>query len=170
MTSSTNVYQENLHSFLAIADELKLKELTGQTSSDLIEEEEKCANPKQTTNKPQESFKTSPAQDIHDTEEASRVIAVSNQFSGDLQALDEKVKSMMEKSQNMIQYGRQANGKPRQETALICKMCGKEGLSQPIRDHIEANHLEGISIPCDYCDKTFSARKYLRIHKSKFHK
>ena len=36
-----NVYQENLDSFLAIADELKLKELTGQTSSDLVEEQEK---------------------------------------------------------------------------------------------------------------------------------
>ena len=37
-----NVFQENLDFFLAIAEELKLKGLTGQTSSDLIEEEEKC--------------------------------------------------------------------------------------------------------------------------------
>ena len=31
-----NVYQEDLDSFLAIAEELKLKGLTGQTSSDII--------------------------------------------------------------------------------------------------------------------------------------
>merc|ERR1719430_1456679 len=49
-----NVYQENLDSFLAIAEELKLKGLTGQTSSDLVEEEEKLGNLKTTTNKPQE--------------------------------------------------------------------------------------------------------------------
>ena len=41
-----NVYQENLYSFLVIAEELKLKGLTGQVSSDLAEEQEKCANPK----------------------------------------------------------------------------------------------------------------------------
>ena len=34
-----NVYQENLDSFLAIAEELKLKGLTGQTSSDKMKQE-----------------------------------------------------------------------------------------------------------------------------------
>ena len=33
-----NVYQENLDSFLAIAEELKLKGLIGQTSNDVVEE------------------------------------------------------------------------------------------------------------------------------------
>ena len=36
-----NVYQDDLDSFLAIAEEIKLKGLTGQTSSDLVEEQEK---------------------------------------------------------------------------------------------------------------------------------
>ena len=169
-----NVYQENLDSFLAIAEELKLKGLTGQTSADIVEEKEKCVitNP---INKSKELFKISPAnstdvQNFHDAEDASKIIAIPNQFSGDLQALDEKVKSMMERSQNMIQNGKQANGTPKQAAAFICKVCGKEGIRHHIIDHIEANHLEGISIPCDYCDKTFSARTNLRIHKSKFHK
>ena len=35
-----NVYQDDLDSFLAIAEEIKLKGLTGQTSSDLVEEQE----------------------------------------------------------------------------------------------------------------------------------
>ena len=121
-----NVYQENLDSFLAIADELKLKGLTGQTSSDLVEEQEKSTNP-ELIHKPKETFKTS--QSIDDTEEASKVIAVSNQLSGDLQALDEKVKSMMERSQNMITVGKQADGTVRQtfkqEKASICKCVEK---------------------------------------------
>ena len=36
-----NVYQENLDSFLAIAEELKLNGLTGQTANDLVQEEDK---------------------------------------------------------------------------------------------------------------------------------
>ena len=161
-----NVFQENLDSFLPIADELKLKGLSGQTSSDLFEEQEKSAKP---IHKPKATIKTSQSSDVQNIEEASQIIVISNQFSGDLQALDEKVKSMMEKSQNMINRKR-ANGTLMRETAFICKVCGKEDRSTHIIDHIEANHLEGISIPCDYCDKAFAARNYFRIHKSKFHK
>ena len=166
-----NVYQENLYSFLVIAEELKLKGLTGQVSSDLGEEQEKCANPKP-IHKPKKSFKTSQnsdEQNIHDKEEASKVIAVSNQSSGDLQALDEKVKSMMDRSQKMITIGKQTNGRPMRATALICKVCGKEDKVTNIIDHIEANHLEGISIPCNYCGKVFSTRTALRQHRSKYH-
>ena len=79
-----------------------------------------------------------------------------NFVSGDLKELDEKVKSMMEKSQNLIPSGRQR--------ADICKVCGKEGAGIAIRDHIEANHLEGVSLPCNVCEKTFRSRITLRQH------
>ena len=78
--------------------------------------------------------------------------------------------SMMEKSQNMIPNGKQANGTPMQKRAFIFKVCGKEGKSHHIIEHIEANHLEGVSIPCDHCDKAFSGRASLRKHKASFHK
>ena len=93
-----------------------------------------------------------------------------NGLSGDLQALDEKVKSMMGKSQNMIPDGRHPNGTPKQTIASMCKVCGKEGLATSIKDHIEANHLEGISLPCDHCGKAFTSRQSLRSHKSRLHK
>ena len=127
-----NVYQENLDSFLAIAEELKLKGLTGQT--DVVEQgQEKGTDPRPKPNT-SEAFKTATAystdvQNIHGAEEASKVITISNQFSEDLQALDEKVKSMMERGQNMIQNGKQANGTPGRTTAFICKVCGKEDLA-----------------------------------------
>ena len=57
----------------------------------------------------------------------------------------------------------------KQNTAFVCKVCGKEGQATNIRNHIEANHLEGISIPCDCCDKVFSGRGTLWKHKTKFH-
>ena len=75
----------------------------------------------------------------------SQDLVVQNQSRTDLQALDEKVKSMIEKGEKMIPSGNHANGTPKQQTSSICKVCGKEGLAHHIR-----NHLEGISIPCDY--------------------
>ena len=85
-----------------------------------------------------------------------RRIAVPNFVSGDLQELDEKVKSMMEASQNFDPSGKQK--------AKICKVCGKEGAGIAIRDHIEANHLEGVSLPCNICGKEFRSRMILRKH------
>ena len=96
----------------------------------------------------------------------SKDLPIQDYPGTDLSALEKKVKSLMEKGQNMIPSG--AQGVLRR--SIICKMCGKEGLSKHIRDHIEANHLEGISIPCDYCDKTFSSRESTEKHKRIFHK
>ena len=89
--------------------------------------------------------------------ETERTVAVSSYFSGALEELEEKVKSMMEKSKNKI-----ANGK---QIAYKCKVCGKEGKDNAIKDHIEANHLDGIVIPCNLCNKTFRTRNSYRPHK-----
>ena len=81
-----------------------------------------------------------------------------------IQELDETVKSMMEKIERKILVGKQLH------KVNICKVCGKEGQWVGIRDHIEANHLQGVSLPCDLCEKTFRSRKTLRVHKSLNHK
>ena len=165
-----NVYQENLDSFLAIAEELNLKGLTGQTSGDVLEEPK---NPKP-VHKIKEPFmkpttyrndlSNSEIQNANGEENASRALAIPTQFiASDIQALDEKVKSLMERSQNMITSGKQRT------TAYICKVCGKEGYPTSIRNHIEANHLNGISLPCALCEKTFNSRFSLRYHKKSYH-
>ena len=76
---------------------------------------------------------------------------------------DAKIKSKMEKGQNYI-----SNGK-RRALAQLCKVCGKEGLGKNIQDHIEAKHIDGIVLPCFYCEKTFTSRNGLRLHKKKIH-
>ena len=83
-------------------------------------------------------------------------MVIPHYASGNLQELDEKVKSMMQMSQNKMKSGRRA---------LICKVCGKEGEGRPIREHIEANHIEGISFPCNICGKISKSRSGLRKHK-----
>ena len=70
-------------------------------------------------------------------------------MSTNLQELEETVKAMMETSENLIQEGKC------QKRAKICKACGKEGPLSNIKQHIEANHLEGLSLPCNLCDKGF---------------
>ena len=173
-----NVCQENLDSFLLIAEELKLKGLTGLNSEDLVNTQEKFVKSvPQNKEKPNHSMtayeeplgKDSTSKDrVDDT--GSRALAVPGKFPTDLLALDEKVKSMMTKSQNMIPNSHRANGAPKQTKAMICNVCQKEGQPSHIRDHIEANHLEGIIIPCNFCDKVLNSRNQVAYHKSRKHK
>ena len=171
-----NVYQEDFNSFLAIAEEIQLKGFSKQqTSKDLVQEHEETQHV-EPVEKGRDLLKkstTASHQDLkcnkNGPDSTSTAEAISNQSSNDLQALDEKVKSMMEKGQKMIICGKKANGTPIQYTSSICKVCGKEGIKTSIRNHIESKHLEGICIPCDFCGNTFSSRASLNIHKSRYH-
>ena len=159
-----NIYQENLESFLSIAEELQLKGLMGKTDENVKDfvADQKPSIPKSrpafdnSANIPKKFSKTSISSENNPRAESDRTVAVSNHFSGDLDTLEEKVKSMMEISQNLRPDGRQK--------AYGCKVCGKEGAGSAIKDHIEANHLEGIIIPCDICHKSFRSRNALRHH------
>ena len=131
----------------------KLKPITGpgQTSSDV----EKLLNKTQAEQKDVSNAPTTNTREI-----VSRELAIPD--------LEETVKSMMEKSDNvLIRALIQPNGKRKQTKAFVCKVCRKEGLSHHIKDHIEVYHLEGITIPCDNCENYFSTRHNLRNHKAK---
>lgn len=45
-----------------------------------------------------------------------------------------------------------------------------KGHSRSNKNHIEAKHLEGIFVSCDYWDKTCSSRVSLAMHKGRLHK
>ena len=77
---------------------------------------------------------------------------------------------MMEKGSNLVTCGKDKNGKETLRTAFVCKVCLKEGQMVNIRNHIEANHLEGVSVPCNNCEKTFRSRNALAVHTYTFHK
>ena len=163
-----NVFQENLDSFLAFAEELELKSLTGKQDEKFkdCKVEEKSQPPplllpafKTSTNIPKSSVKREPSINTIHRAEVDGTLAIPASFQGDLDELEERVKSMMEKSQNKT-----ANGS---RLAHMCKVCGKEGKGRDIKDHIEANHLEGIMIPCNLCDKTFRSRNSFGQNKKK---
>ena len=83
-------------------------------------------------------------------------LAVPGNIFVDLGELEEKMKSLMDAISNLDPSGKQK--------AKICKDCGKEGQGKVIKDHIEANHLEGVIIPCNICKKTFRYRNSCRKH------
>ena len=158
-----NVFQENLDAFLSIAEELKLKGLTGQkdVSGDNIDanQTKKSAQPtlkREKLDSKQENYILKEYQ-VKAEVNHEMALSVQNFVCQDLQDLDIKVKSMMEKSPNLIPY--------QNTKAKICKVCGKEGAGVAIRDHIEANHLEGVALPCNICGKTYRSRMLLRKHK-----
>ena len=160
-----NVFQENLDSFLAIAEELQLKGLMGQGGGDSSEEKEKMlprrteptfkreSNKDQTVN---ENYQIS--QNEHG--KANQSVALTSLFSGggEVQDLDEKVKFMMDKT---LKDGKKV---------FICKVCGKEGEHHKnMKRHFESNHLEGVLIPCNLCGKTARSRHALTMHMRKYH-
>ena len=53
----------------------------------------------------------------------------------------------------------------------ICNACGKSlNNKQDMSRHVEGKHIEGISYPCNHCDKTLRSRDALRIHINRGHK
>ena len=106
-------------------------------------------------------FKTELRSVIYNVEEdmtEERTVAVSNvTFYGELQYLDERIKSMMIIGENMTPDGKQ--------NVAACQVCGKEGYRTQIRDHIEANHVDGVVVPSNLCENTLRSQNALRKHK-----
>ena len=80
--------------------------------------------------------------------------------AADLQDLDEKIKSMMVVGET--NKGGNFKGRVR-----ICKVCGKEGARKTIMDHIESNHIVGVSHTCDICGIVANTSNSLACHKRK---
>ena len=67
-----------------------------------------------------------------------------------VEELDQKIEDMMEK---LMPKG-----------MWLCTTCGKETKKKDhMREHVEL-HIDGLSFPCQYCDKSFRSRQNLRVH------
>ena len=125
----TNVNQENLDSFLAIAEELELKGLMGKSNQ---EEQEIPTKPsevpvaknaalKDETRMKKSTPMSSPRSSSRDSQ--SRTVAVANENSADIQKLDEQINSLMTKSSR-----KNIRGMP----IYVCNVCVKEGKHSPL--------------------------------------
>jgi len=222
-----NVYQDNIDSFLAIAEEVSLKGLAGKVKSTneanatnqikaefnhrtdgsyeqnttsettdaiasndsvpeyvtITDKEEleakvislkksrrkvKSINEANETNHIKAEFNHSTDSFYEQNTTSETTDAIATNYSvpeyvtiTDTEELEAKVKSMMEKSSNCLPN--------KTVKADMCTVCGKEGQGGSIKDHIEANHLEGVSLPCNFCGKTFRSRNRLRKHNASHH-
>ena len=165
-----NVFQENLDSFLALAEELQLKGLT--TGADAIGKEEKI---KMTPTNQKESFKREKLQtnptvnpDNNMFTDPDTKVAVINEnmtISTDLQleGLDQQIRSMITRNDASVQSG------SKMRKMATCKICGKEGPYISMPRHIEANHITGVSHACDICGAISRSNHGLRQHKKIYH-
>jgi len=180
-----NIYHENIDAFLSIAEEFNLKGLTGNIH---VKEAEEISNDEQSKEKSEitminakKSTRTKAEQPKLEkinfkSDERNLNMDVEAKINQNLterakalppheihkntnaiRDLDETVKSLMIKSETILT-------KRNNRRADKCTVCGKEGEGTNIRNHIETQHLEGVSIPCNDCDQTFRSRTSLLLH------
>jgi len=146
-----NVYQENLDSFLVLAEELQLKGLRGNQTENKVEDFRRTTQQKSNPKYPKYISTTEqfPSNKVVNNENGlvqpatGKALVLTDEATNNtnMDSLDQQVKSMMEVSENADPY-------IERNKARICKVCGKEGSRRIIMTHIEANHIAGISIPC----------------------
>ena len=143
-----NVFQENINSFLELAEELQLSGLN-QTKEEIMSQIDpvKKGRPKKYFKKAKSYPRyESSDKDSKFIEGLEKTIAITKESEGiELQELDQQINSMMKFSQVKVE----GQGRMR-----ICKVCGKEGQRSNIMDHIEAHHITGFSHDCGICGKT----------------
>ena len=169
-----NVLQEDLESFLALAEEFKLKGLSGSSQSD---EEPHQSKPHKNYKMPTEreleqhpiSHFEAPVKEEHFESKYSeertpdKTVALKNTgVSVELQDLDDQIKSMITKTNISAGLGK--------GFLATCNVCGQQKPFRQMPQHIEANHITGISHSCDLCGKTSRSRNALKVHKITYHK
>ena len=166
-----NVDQEHLDAFLALAEELKLKGLTGEGDK---EPDAKGNIPPKTDFQEQAWSQITPLQRREHPVTAENQVSFKSQFetertvslqTTETDQLDEQIKSMMDPTENFIT---RPNGQ--RFRAFTCKVCGKEARDVDVRRHVEANHLTNVSHSCDICGKISRSRHGLRQHNDREHK
>ena len=162
-----NVFQDNLESFLVLAEELKLKGLTGSAATESDQKYENTSHrvaKKILETKKEDFFSYQKEIDQPEDQPQMPVAVVKQAINVEIQKLDAQVKSLMDLSGNMLTIGN------RTVRGMICKVCGKEGDKTNIMTHIESNHVStDVAHSCNICGKSSRSRHGLRQHKAKEH-
>ena len=173
-SGETSVLQENLNRFLTLAQELKLKGLSGkdedEEEGDGEEGEEEVEGEihkkdkydgqvlvKKESKKECKVQKNKPSADPNEATDGIDSVFV------DPEGLAEKVNSFIATSEKRL------GESYRNEKASVCNVCGKEGSKSNIKGHIEAKHIIGTRHTCNFCSKMIKTRDGLRTHVKKLH-
>ena len=105
-------------------------------------------------------FTDAPPVDCEDQSYDTTVAVRNDKTSVDLQDLDDQIRSMITRSEISL---------PGKGKMASCNVCGKQAPYMAMPQHIEANHIAGVSHACDICGKVSRSRAVLRKHVSIFH-
>ena len=156
------VFQEDLDSFLALAEEVKLKGLTGNEPVEEIESQE-AHSPLPTKKDEQPFYKTASKsqglkqeglrQQKYPVVENTAVSETIVNMATTAEELEEKIDSLM----------------TREITGWACNNCGKKSRDRTdMKRHIET-HTEGITYNCNICGKSSRSENGRRQHIKRIH-
>ena len=159
-----NVCQENVDSFLKIAEELQLQGLTraveGDKKSALEVENQVQPNMEKPRDQPPATANSPKIHTPQKEPKTDKKVVLSPEAKRDLKEIEERFNYIISKNRDI-----NAN-----QTAFMCKVCGKKDSdSAIIRNHIENDHAQEFNIPCGICQKRFRPGKALRKHKEIVH-
>ena len=167
-----NIYQEDLDTFLALAEELQLKGIAPSGDQSPVKKLDDQQKPKVMKSKgdmfvkgKQELYtttqETKPLFDFSFRDYKSLVPAAVGQVimavDSNIGEIDSQMKTMMER----INDG---------EYNWKCTVCGKRTKGSPtqMKRHVEV-HIEGLSYPCTQCGKVSTTRNGLNTHITVYH-
>ena len=165
------IYQEQLDRFLVVAQRLQLEGLTSQDdeqerkiketredSEIYFENNFERGKEKETTQI--KNIKSETPQSERIRQSTSSAVALAGSFSDlNTEEIDQKIEEYLVRAE---------------DGTYSCGVCGKAGDNtktqrRNMRNHVET-HMEGLSCPCQSCDKIFRSRHALACHKSKYHR
>ena len=155
------IFQENLDTFLTVAEVLKLKGLTKEVESEdglrnengqrkpVVKREssnQSLFHPKTALTKQRDSVNQKRSLlDGNIPPFLENTVAIPDQIF--LGGLDEQIDSMVATTDKIDPI--------RKNLKLVsCTACGKEGSRIDVKRHIEAKHIDGVSHNCEVCGKT----------------
>ena len=153
-----NILNDNIDPFLALAEELRLKGLSrGAADGQENQQTERVFMKEEGSKQFQKTPSPNPDNSID-----TAVALPNDKISVGLGDLDDQIRSMITKSEISAGQGK--------GFMATCNMCGKQGPYFSMPNHVEANHITGVSHACDICGKTSRSRHALRLHISYKHK
>ena len=173
----TNILQEDLDDFLALADELQLQGLTGGQKED---------SSKKSVSKPKQETQIKHKIPFSKIQSNPTGLAKEEHFKGSLEESTENYSSLYTYEQYAPETSKalatleSSDELNEQIVGLMTKSVGVQGWSCSMcekyfnkkcnaRSHIESNHIEGASHPCNICGKISRSRDALRKHLERHH-
>ena len=172
------IFQEQLDDFLSVAQKLKIDGLIGLISNKKSEEQlhpQKIEEEFDYETPPNLPMNPNSKKSIVRKERSKDEVKLSNtentqmqiiNFDGQLSVTDIDINELEKRIENLIDE---------EDGIMKCRVCGrtsnastKVNMRQNLKKHVEI-HINGLSVDCHLCNKTFRSRESLRIHKHKRH-